>query len=57
MDTIITGGNNHPLDLKAYRTEVRDLIADHPINRIDGLLPWRWRWRPRRPAQAAAATP
>ena len=31
------------LDVQAYLADVIARIADHPINRIDELLPWNWR--------------
>ena len=30
------------IDPQAYLTNVLAKIADHPINKIDALLPWRW---------------
>ncbi len=30
------------IDPQAWLTDVLTNIADHPINRIDELLPWNW---------------
>jgi len=42
---------NH-VDPEAWLVDVIGRIADHPINRIDQLLPWNWSPVP---AQAKAA--
>jgi hypothetical protein len=31
------------VDPEAWLTDIVARIADHPINRIDELLPWNWR--------------
>ena len=41
------------IDPEAYMTELLRRIADHPINRIDELLPWRL--FPVHPAEVEAA--
>ena len=41
--TIIETGKMNGLDVQAYLADVIARIADHPINRIDELLPWNWR--------------
>ena len=39
------------IDLSAYFRDVMARIADHPINKIDALMPWKWA------AQKAEAEP
>jgi hypothetical protein len=41
--TIIETAKMSGLDVEAYLADVVARIADHPINRIDELLPWYWR--------------
>ena len=41
--TIIETAKMSGLDVEAYLADVVARIADHPINRIDELLPWHWR--------------
>jgi transposase len=50
--TLIQTVTLNGLDPEAYLRDVLARIADHPINRIDELLPWHWAAAPR-PAAAA----
>jgi transposase len=40
--TLIQTATLNGLDPEAYLRDVLTRIADHPINRIDDLLPWHW---------------
>jgi len=40
MYTIVQTARLNSLDPEAYLRDILDRIADHPINRIDELLPW-----------------
>ena len=42
MYTIIETCRMNGIDPQAYLADVLARIADHPIHRIDELLPWRW---------------
>jgi transposase len=42
MYTIIQTAKLNGLDAEAYLRDVIGRIADHPINRIEKLLPWNW---------------
>lgn len=42
MYTIIETAKLAGLNPEAYLADAIDRIADHPINRIDDLLPWKW---------------
>jgi transposase len=41
--TIIETCKLNDIDPQAYLADILSRIADHPIQRIDELLPWRWR--------------
>jgi transposase len=43
MYTLIESCKLNEIDPEAWLTFVIERIADHPINRIDELLPWNWR--------------
>ena len=40
--TIIETCRMNDIDPQAYLADILARIADHPIHRIDELLPWRW---------------
>jgi transposase len=42
MYTVIETCRMNSVDPQAYLADVLARIADHPIHRIDELLPWRW---------------
>ena len=43
MSTLIMTARLNDIDPKAWLADVFARIADHPINRIDELLPWTWK--------------
>lgn len=44
--SLIETARMNALDPEAYLADVIARVADHPINRIDELLPWNWRLTP-----------
>ena len=43
MYTLIEIAKLNGLDSEAYLRDIIARTADHPINRIDELLPWTWK--------------
>jgi len=41
--TLIETARVNDIDPEAWLADVIARIADHPINRLDELLPWNWR--------------
>ena len=41
--TILETARMNDVNPQAYLTDVLARIADHPINKIDALLPWSWK--------------
>jgi len=41
--TIVETARMNHVNPQAYLTDVLARIADHPINKIDALLPWSWK--------------
>jgi transposase IS66-like protein len=52
MYTLIETARLNGVDPEAWLADIIARIADHPINRVDQLLPWNWSPIP---AQAKAA--
>ena len=52
MYTLIETAKLNGVDPEAWLADVIARIADHPINRVDELLPWKWR-QPQLQAKAA----
>lgn len=51
--TIVQTATLNDLDPEAYLRDVIARIADHPIHRIDALLPWNWDGAPTTVSTAA----
>jgi hypothetical protein len=43
MYTLIETARFNDVDPEAWLADVIARIADHPINQIDDLLPWKWK--------------
>ena len=53
MYSLITTAKLNDVDPRAWLADVIGRIADHPVKRLDELLPWNWREQ-RTEAQAVA---
>lgn len=42
MYTLIETAKLNGVDPEVWLADIIDRIADHPINRVDELLPWKW---------------
>jgi transposase len=52
--SLIETAKLNDIDPEAYLSDVLARIADHPIKRIDDLLPWNWAAAKHAPMVAAA---
>ena len=53
MYSIIVTAKMNDVDPQAWLADVLARIAEHPIHRLDELLPWNWRPLQARADQAA----
>ena len=54
MYTLIHTAKLNDVDPQAWLADVLARIADHPVHRLDELLPWNWRPQPQAIAALAA---
>jgi hypothetical protein len=43
MYSLIVTAKLNDIDPRAWLADVLARIADHPVRRLDELLPWKWR--------------
>jgi transposase len=53
MYSLIVTAKMNDVDPQALLADVLARIAEHPVHRLDDLLPWNWRDRNKRVDQAA----
>jgi len=53
MYSLIVTAKMNDVDPQAWLANVLARIAEHPVQRLDELLPWNWRHRNKRVDQAA----
>jgi len=53
MYSLIVTAKMNDIDPQAWLADVLARIAEHPVQRLDELLPWNWRSLKRRVDQAA----
>ena len=53
MYNLIVTAKMNDVDPQAWLADVLARIAEHPVQRLDELLPWNWRHRKKQVDQAA----
>ena len=53
MYSLIVTAKMNDVDPQAWLADVLARIAEHPVQRLDELLPWNWRHRNKQVDQAA----
>jgi transposase len=53
MYSLIVTAKLNDVDPRAWLADVLARIADHPVQRLDELLPWKWREQHAETAAAA----